>query len=208
MQIGRHDLRLDNIGSWPKGVRMVIISLVCLLLAALGYWFNTSNQLQQLQKLQRKEPQLKQQLAQKQQLAANLPTYQKQLRQAQQSLQQLVALLPTEQQFPKLLEDISKVGQTAGLHFSLLQPMPEQTHPFYVEAPIKIVVAGDYNQLIQFINQLSSMPRIVTVGDFTIVPAAEDTVGSVNPELTFSFTAVTYRYQAKAQPLASTGATS
>jgi type IV pilus assembly protein PilO len=198
MQIGRHDIRGDNIGSWPLGVRAAAIAIVILTLLMFGYWFDSSGQTEQLQKLQRKEAPLKQQLAQKQQLAVNLKIYQKQLKQAQTNFKELVALLPADQQLPKLIEDISKLGQGAGLRLSLLQPRPAKTHQFYIESPLHIIVTGRYSQLIQFINNLSSMERIVTFGNFSLTPATESKVSIPDPLLRFEFTANTHRYDAKA----------
>ena len=198
MQIGRHDIRGDNIGSWPQGVRVAAIAIVIFILLIFGYWFDSSGQTEQLQKLQRKETPLKQQLAQKQQLAVNLGIYQKQLKQAQANFKELVALLPADQQLPKLIEDISKLGQGAGLRFLLLQPRPAIAHQFYIESPLHIIVTGHYSQLIQFINNLSSMERIVTFGNFSLTPATESKTSTTDPLLRFEFTANTYRYDAKA----------
>jgi len=67
---------------------------------------------------------------------------------------------------------------------------PEQAKQFYVELPINIVVRGSYHDLATFVSGVAGLPRIVTLGDFTIKP-----VSGNNPDLlAMNIVAKTYRY--------------
>ena len=193
MKIGKHDIRSDNIGSWPKTFHLLIILLVVLFLLFLGYWFDLSKQIHTLKNVTQKESILKTGLAQRQQIAANLAAYKKQLTSSQQDMLQLIKQLPTQSEVPSLIEDISKLGKHTGLKLILLQPQEEQPYQFYSVLPIHITVSGTYQQIALFVSELSSMNRIVTIGNFSLQAASKIIQQSSTP-LRFDFTAQTYRY--------------
>jgi type IV pilus assembly protein PilO len=172
---------------------LVLIACVILLL---GYWFDLSLITGKTQNLKREEATLKITLATKQQVAVNLPAYEKQLAQAKQQLQTITKLLPNKQQLPNLIENISKLGQNNSLRFLLLKPEPEILHDFYAEFPIDIVVNGNFKNLHQFVSQLAVMPRIVNIGDFKLKQTDSATP---SPTLQLEFTAKTYRFLSEAE---------
>ncbi len=196
MQIGKHDIRQDNIGSWPRSIRMSMLVLIACVILLLGYWFDLSLITGKTQNLKREEATLKITLATKQQVAVNLPAYEKQLAQAKQQLQTITKLLPNKQQLPNLIENISKLGQNNSLRFLLLKPEPEILHDFYAEFPIDIVVNGNFKNLHQFVSQLAVMPRIVNIGDFKLKQTDSATP---SPTLQLEFTAKTYRFLSEAE---------
>ena len=199
MKIGKYDIRRDNVGSWPLHIRLAIIILLTLALLFVAYWFDFQHQLNDRIRLVREEKTLKLGLAQKQQIAINLPNYQKQLTTAESNLQQLVKKLPTQAEVPALVEEISKLGQANGLTFSLLEPMKQKTQKFYIQLPLHIIVSGRYQQITHFIVALANMQRIVSVENFKLVNPS-DTLLNNNPKLDLDFEAMTYRYAADAEP--------
>lgn len=193
MKIGKYDIRRDNVGSWPTFIRVGLLVLLAVVLLFVAYWFDFSRMLNKNVKLKREESTLKVSLAQKQQLAVNLPAYQKQLTEAQADLQSLMNQLPTKAEMPGLIEEISKLGQANGLSFDLLEPMQEKTLKYYVQLPLHIIVKGHYQQITNFIVGLANMQRIVAVDNFKL-QNPEDTLANENPTLELDFEAITYRY--------------
>ncbi len=201
-----NDLTLDNIGIWPRQIKVIVLSLCCAMLFALGYWFDTKNQLAQLQSKKLAEHALLRQIVIKYQLAANLPAYKKQLDDIQQSFKNMLQQLPRRSEVPSLLEDISTAGVTSGLEFKLFKPATEKQIEFYAELPIDIAVLGNYHQLGQFVSRISSLNRIVTLHGYTIEPLA--TAGRIkhgdvqisNEPLLMTITAKTYHYTEKQRP--------
>jgi type IV pilus assembly protein PilO len=63
------------------------------------------------------------------------------------------------------LDDITLVGTSAGLTFRLLNWQQEVPKEFYTELPIQIEVVGSYHEFGQFMSDIASLPRIVTVHD-------------------------------------------
>jgi type IV pilus assembly protein PilO len=163
-----NELTLENIGSWPMPVKLVVIAVAFIIILALGYFLSFKEQLLTLESFKDKEFELIQTMEQKQQQAANIDKYRAQLKEMEKKFGVLLKRLPGKSEIPELLEEISQRGLNAGLKFQLFDPQPEIPHEFYVEVPIKITVDGSYHQLAEFISQVASMKRIVTVHDFEI----------------------------------------
>jgi len=99
----------------------------------------------------------------------------------------LLGQLPSQTEVPGLLEDITFTGVGSGLEFSSIQLQSEVAREFYVELPISIAVNGGYHDFGAFVSGVASLPRIVTLHDFTIM------TNSDRSELNMQITARTYR---------------
>jgi type IV pilus assembly protein PilO len=104
----------------------------------------------------------------------------------------LLKQLPKDTEVPGLLEDITEVANGSGLAMKSINLQPEKVSEFYVELPIKIDVTGDYHDFGSFVSGVASLPRIVTLHDYTI----KQSDGS---RLNMQIDARTYRYKAEAE---------
>jgi type IV pilus assembly protein PilO len=157
-------------GTWPQPVKAGVILILCLLVMGGGYYYDTMDQLDQLEGLELKEAELKTTFANKQKKAVNLSEYVKQLEQIQDALGEMIKQMPTEEEVASLLVDISQTGLASGLEFRLFKPAPPVKKDFYSELPIDIQVIGHYEELGLFVSGLASLPRIVTVHNVVISP--------------------------------------
>ena len=105
----------------------------------------------------------------------------------------LLKQLPSDTEVPGLLEDITRTGLGSGLEFEEIKLLPEAAQQFYIELPIQITVVGAYHDLATFVSGVASLPRIVTLHDFDLVPAND----SGSSKLRMSILAKTYRYNDK-----------
>ncbi|MEP5763972.1 MAG: type 4a pilus biogenesis protein PilO [Halieaceae bacterium] len=185
-----NDLDLDNIGSWPLAIKVVVWTIALVGVLVLGYVYHIQNLQLSLQKAVEKEVSLKQEFEQKAFQAANLAAYKKQMEEMEESFGALVSQLPSDTEVPGLLEDITNKGMVNGLEFDSISLLTETAREFYVELPIKIQARGSYHDLGAFISGMAGLPRIVTLHDFVITQQA---AGS--PMLNLSITAKTYRYK-------------
>lgn len=199
--IDLNELTVENIGVWPRQVKVIAIAICCLLLLAFGYWFDTRSQLERLNIKEKEEITLLQQIELKHQLAINFPAYKKQLEDMRKTFNVMLQKLPGKTEVPGLLEDITKAGVASGLEFKLFKPLPERQMAFYAELPIEITVMGNYHQLGQFVSKVSTLSRIVTLHNYFIeyLPgmvnqAGQGDIYSGNERLSMSITAKTYRY--------------
>lgn len=186
-----NNLNLDpnNIGSWPLAARIIVLILLSITLLFAGYYLDTSNQLEVLEKAQAKEKELKKTFETKQAKAKNLDAYKDQMKEMQRSFGALLKQLPGKTEVPGLLDDITRVGLQSGLVFELFKPEAESPKEFYAELPIAIRVKGSYHQFGNFVSGTAALPRIVTLHNFNISsPKKGETA------MTMEATAKTYRY--------------
>ncbi|ALN20978.1 type 4a pilus biogenesis protein PilO [Ectopseudomonas mendocina] len=188
-----NDLDLNNIGSWPAAVKVIICSLFFLLVVGGGYYFHLSDLQNSLDATKAQEESLKQQFSTKAFQAANLEAYKEQMAEMELSFGALLRQLPSDTEVPGLLEDITRTGLGSGLEFEEIKLLPEVVQQFYIELPIQIAVEGSYHDLATFVSGVASLPRIVTLHDFEIKPAAQE--GS--SVLRMTVLAKTYRYNDK-----------
>ncbi|MCZ6829384.1 MAG: type 4a pilus biogenesis protein PilO [Gammaproteobacteria bacterium] len=185
-----NDVDLDNIGSMPLVIKMVIWIIALIVVLVLGYFYHIKNLQDELQAASTKETELKQEFEQKAFQAANLDAYKRQMVEMEESFGALVSQLPSDTEVPGLLEDITNKGLLNGLELDSIDLQAEVAREFYVELPIRIVGQGSYHDLGAFISGMAGLPRIVTLHDFNI---AQESPGSTMLKL--RITAKTYRYK-------------
>lgn len=185
-----NNLSLDNIGSWPLPIKIILGMVVFSIILGAGVYYHVQPMRVQLEEIREEEQSLKLSFEAKQKKAANLPALKQQLEDIKETFGDLLKRLPNKTEVAELLVDISQQGLGAGLEFDLFQPGNEQPADFYVELPIQIRVIGDYHEFGNFISGISDLPRIVTSHDIKIRPVGNDATGGLQLETT----AKTYRY--------------
>lgn len=187
---------MENIGQLPVPAKLGLIGFMSLILIGLGYWLFVKSTFEELDTLVAKETTLKAEFETKQHQASNLDAYRNQMRIMEERFGNMLKQLPTENEMPGLLEDISRTGIASGLTFELFAPLPEVRHDFYIELPIKITVVGDYHQHAVFLNRVSQLNRIVTIHDF-VVESPDKQKSNTGEKLSMKMTAKIYRYGTK-----------
>ncbi len=142
-----NDLDMENIGGWPTQVKAVFAGLLAILVFVGGYYLFVSDAIDIYQSEQVKEQQLRDDFKQKYLLAANLKLYREQLVQMEAQFAELLKMLPSENEMPGLLDDLTYVATDAGLKIQSLDWDAEIQRDFYIEFPIRMAVTGDYHQL-------------------------------------------------------------
>jgi type IV pilus assembly protein PilO len=185
-----NDLDFNNAGSWPAAIKAIVLIILFGAVVGGAYWFLIQDQYLALDGVVAKEADLKQQYEAKAHKVSNLVVYRQQMEEMEVSFGALLKQLPSDTEVPGLLEDITNTGLRSGLNFKSIALQAESTQEFYIELPIRIEVEGTYHDLASFVSGVASLPRIVTLHDFTIAPT------KANPEiLSMQITAKTYRYK-------------
>lgn len=194
-EIDFNDLDLNNLGSWPAPVKVISAILLLVVVLVAGYFMHVQDLQDELTRQQAEEVTLKQQFESKVRQAANLEAYKEQMVLMEASFDKLLRQLPSDTEVPGLLEDITSAGLNSGLEFEEIRLLQEVAQQFYIELPIQIKVVGGYHELATFVSAVASMPRIVTLHDFQIVP---DKSGSAS-RLAMNIQVKTYRYNDQGQ---------
>jgi type IV pilus assembly protein PilO len=106
-------------------------------------------------------------------------------------LQQMLRQLPSKNEMPDLIVDVSQTALASGINNELFEPGAETNKEFYAEKPIKLRMVGTYHQFGAFVSGVASLPRVVimTMHDISLKPK-----GDKSDALELSGTVKTYRY--------------
>ncbi|MCB1777671.1 MAG: type 4a pilus biogenesis protein PilO, partial [Candidatus Competibacteraceae bacterium] len=167
-EINLNDIDFREAGDWPLAGRLALAVLVIAVVLGAGYYFFTSDQLQQLETVKNEEQKLRKEFIEKQRVAANLEAFRTQLADMEEKLSEMLGQLPTRTEMPNLLDDVSKTGKQNGLEFELFKPEAEQPKDFYAAKPITIKAKGTYHQFGAFVSGVAALPRIVTLENATL----------------------------------------
>ncbi len=192
----------NNIGSWPLPGKIAFIAIAMVVVLGLGYYFDTSEQLSELDSKAKKQEQLLADYKREYEKAVNLDAYREQMAEMKETFKGLLEQLPKNTEIPGLLDEISYAASGAGVELLSHKYLNESKKQFYIEKPIEIVATGSYHQIADFVSRISKLPRIVTLHGFTISEArgnqrnSNPTTGS-GETLSFSVLAKTYRYESE-----------
>lgn len=163
-----NDIDWENMGSWPL-IGKISMCLVISLAVISGWFFLQVQPVQeQLAKAEQAEISLKQDFERKAFSVANLIEYKAQMSEMENSFGALLKQLPRDTEVPGLIDDISLAAIDAGLELKLIAPGKYSKTEFYTELPIQVEVEGGYHELAGFVSAVASLPRIVTLHDYSI----------------------------------------
>jgi type IV pilus assembly protein PilO len=190
-KVDLRNLDTSNPASWPFAIKMAACALVGVLILGIAYWFFVADRRTELESLERREQVLKDEFQDKQGRAANLEPLQQQLSQMELMLQQMLRQLPSKNEMPDLIVDVSQTALASGINNELFEPGAETNKEFYAEKPIKLRMVGTYHQFGAFVSGVASLPRVVimTMHDISLKPK-----GDKSDALELSGTVKTYRY--------------
>ena len=173
-------------GSWPWPVKLLALMGMFFAVIVGGAALDWQGQWETLNTAKQEEEKLKETFLAKKKQAINLDIIKKQLTETQQSFGALLKQLPNKSEMDALLTDINQAGLGRGLQFELFRPGAEKVTGVFAEQPITLKVTGNYDDLGKFASDISQLPRIVTLNDISINPAAA--------QLSMDAMAKTYRY--------------
>ena len=197
------NLDTKNPGSWPTPVKLAACLFLIALIIGLVWYFWVADQRTELEGLVATEQTLRADFENKQGRAANLEPLKQQLAQMELMLQQMLRQLPSKNEMPDLIVDVSQTSLATGISNELFQPGPESAREFYAEKPITLRMVGTYHQFGAFVSGVASLPRVVimTMHNISLTPRA-----GRPGALVLSGTIRTYRYLDDEEVAAQTGA--
>lgn len=189
-KIDLRSLDTSNPASWPMPVKLGACAILVLLIVGAVWYFVVMPQREQLDTLEKQEMTLRSEFEEKQGRAANLEPLKQQLAQMELMLQQMLRQLPSKNEMPDLIVDISQTALASGITNELFRPGRETAKEFYAEKPIQLRMVGTYHQFGAFVSGVASLPRVVimTMHDISLRPRGGDN------SLVLEGTVKTYRY--------------
>lgn len=185
------DLDFRTAAAWPNEVKYAACIFLVFIIALLAWFGIISGKRDEYLGLATEELTLRQEFEKEQGKAANLEPLKQQLADMELILQKMLRQLPSKNDMPDLIVDVSQEALSSGITNELFQPGPEEPKDFYAEKPIAIRMVGTYHQFGNFMSGVASLPRVVimTMHDIALKPRDKD------PKiLELAGTIKTYRY--------------
>lgn len=196
-RLERDDLDLANAGQWPAAIKILSLSLLISSVIFASHWLLISSYKEELTAAREEQQSLLDNYQRRSFQAANLTAYQQQMQVMEQTFFGLLAFLPSENEVPRLLDDIQQQATQQRLEILAFNLKTPEAQNFYTQLPFEIKVRGNFYSLASFMAGISSFDRIVTLHNFSLTPdKAEANI------LTLEVEAQTYRYDKKASPAA------
>jgi type IV pilus assembly protein PilO len=183
-----NNLDVNNIGSWPGAVKVLLSMFLFSLVLGVGYYWHITEKQTDLVRSETKEETLRNEYKDKAALAANLDALLVQKQEMEAAFGALLRQLPSDTEVPGLIEDITRTAIDNDLRIESIDLKPENKTEYYVELPIAIVVEGNYHKIGSFVSGVANLSRIVTLHDFNVGPTKNDQI------LRMEILAKTYRY--------------
>ena len=190
-KIDLRSLDFNNSGAWPFEVKIGACILLGAIIIGLAWYLFVGDKRALLQSEEAVELTLREDFRGKQGRAANLEPLKQQLAQMEVMLQQMLRQLPSKNEMPDLIVDVSQTALASGINNELFQPGAETMLDFYAEKPIALRMVGTYHQFGAFVSGVASLPRVVimTMHDISLKPR-----GVNDTTLVLEGTVKTYRY--------------
>ena len=190
-KIDIRNLDYNNSGSWPVQVKMGACVLLVALIIGIAWYLFVREKREMIAVEEGTEATLLAEFTEKQGRAANLEPLKQQLAQMEVMLQQMLRQLPSKNEMPDLIVDVSQTALASGISNELFQPGAETPLQFYAEKPIALRMVGTYHQFGAFVSGVASLPRVVimTMHDISLAPR-----GDGDDTLVLEGTVKTYRY--------------
>ncbi len=183
-----NNIEFDKVGVWPLPAKIFVLILLVCIIFTLTYYLKISELNDDLDAVRAKEISLRKTYETKSFEAANLEAYRAQMVEMDKTFKSLLNRLPSDTQVPGLLDDIGARGRESGLTINATTIEKERAAEFYIEVPFRINVDGGYHDMAGFISGIASMPRIVTLHNYTITKKSG---GLLNMQIA----AKTYKYK-------------
>lgn len=185
------DVNFKTSGAWPAQVKYVAYIFVAFVIILSAWFLLVKEKREEMIQLEGEEVSLRSDFEDKQARASNLEPLKQQLAQMEVILVQMLRQLPSKNEMPDLIVDVSQQALSSGIQNELFQPGPEEPKEFYVEKPIAIRMVGNYHQFGEFLSGVATLPRVVimTMHNISLKPR-----GLTSEPLEMAGTIKTYRY--------------
>lgn len=175
---------------WPLGVKAIIWLAVFLVILLAGWIFFWSSTVDEYNRLVDTETQLKKTLEEKIRVSQGKKELEDQIPAINEQFGELLKLLPSNASVENLIFDLNQVGASKGIVVRSITGQGESKSAYFVKVPVAVAFQANFVELGRFVEDLSRLPRIVTMENFNLKRVSTD---PVNSRLEVTATANTFR---------------
>lgn len=163
--------------------------LIAVLTVGAFYYFYETPQQVELDKQAKELSAIRGRISRGQSMARQLPEFKKEIGTLEARLDALKPILPDERDVGDLLRRVQTLATQSNLQVRGFRPQAITTREMHAEWPIALQLEGSYHNLGLFLDRVSKFPRIINIGNMTLVAKEAPTASS---SMTISATATTF----------------
>jgi type IV pilus assembly protein PilO len=166
-----------------SGFRQLVFFVLLVGVAAAGYQYMIKPANQHLAQAKQRVEGKRAKLAEFEDATAKAEDLNKQLEQLQEAIRFFESKLPPTSEVHKVLEQVTVVAQKKGLKPKTIRTLQPKDNNGYVEQPLEMKWAGDFNSFYTFLLEIEKLPRIMKLRQLSL---NKESGGSVSAELILS----------------------
>jgi type IV pilus assembly protein PilO len=182
----------ESIQGRPLSTKIGILAGIVIVVSGIYWYFVWSPNAEELKAARGNLERLQKKLDEYERIARQLPKFELEFKRLNREFEIASMKLPQEKEIPALIDGIYAQVSASGLEPIDFVPKKEVKKDIYSEIPIQMKVAGSYEQLANFFDRISSLPRIVNVRDLSLKRDDKASKGN-DIVLNADFTTVTFR---------------
>ncbi len=151
----------------PRSHKIVFWLISLLVIFGIGYQWFLAPIWKKKTEITKEIESLQGQISNETRTIRNLPKFQAEVK-ALEALKDLaLSQLPYKREISNFLQSVELLARESGLEVNRFAPEPDQIKDFYAEVPVSVIMRGGFHQVLTFLDELSRLPRILSVYSLT-----------------------------------------
>jgi type IV pilus assembly protein PilO len=150
------------------GLRKIVFFALLLGVAAVGYQYMIKPANKHLAESKARVDTKLAKLAEFEQATAAAQDLAKQLEQLQEAITFFESKLPPASRIHEVLEQVTVIAQTQGLHPKSIRTLQKKDNNGYVEQPLEMKLEGNFKAFYSFLLELEKLPRIMKIRELEL----------------------------------------
>lgn len=183
---------LDRLKKWdeeaPLRQKILVLIFISLVPLFLFYQFYYKEKRERVNLLKEEVKKLELEIQKYSPYLNRMETLNRQIAVRREFLETVKGIFPDEREVPEVLKKITELAKKNGLEVLVFRPEKEVQKDFYNEILIRIELIGDFKNLVDFLNEVQRLPRLVVVNGIELKVTKERRLNGVVFLNTFQYT--------------------
>lgn len=188
---------ISGASDWLEGkslvTKLLLLILMIVIISGVYWYFFWSPNNDKLTSLQRTLKTKETKLAELQNIAKQLPEFEREYNRLNKEFEISSLKLPKTEEIPALIDSVYSEVSASGLEPVVFSKQGQVVKSIYAEIPIEMRVSGSFFEIATFFDRVSRLPRIVNIRNINLRNARSVRYADDQGELDAEFTAVTFR---------------
>lgn len=160
---------IERLKAWdevtPKRTKILLLLVLVIGPLALFYQFYYQPSKETINVLKEDVKKLDLKIVKYSQVVNKLEFLNKQMAARKEFLEVVKTIFPDEKEIPVILKKIAELAKKNNLDLALFKPEKEELKDYYKIIPITVELVGDFSNMINFLNEIQKLPRLVVINE-------------------------------------------